>query len=44
MPACMCCAKAGLAVARQRAVTVMYDGVIVGDDTVDLLVQGSVTS
>src|ERR1700688_206255 len=34
--------KAGLAVARQRGVTVMYDGVIVGDDAVDLLAQGSV--
>ena len=28
--------KAVLAVARQRGVTVMYDGIIVGDDTVDL--------
>jgi GxxExxY protein len=34
--------KAGLAVAQQRGVTVMYDGVIVGDDAVDLLVQESV--
>ena len=34
--------KAGLAVAQQRFVTVMYDGVIVGDYAVDLLVQGSV--
>jgi GxxExxY protein len=34
--------KAGLAVAQQRGVTVMYDGVIVGDHAVDLLVQESV--
>ena len=34
--------KAGLAVAQQRGVTVMYDGVIVGDYAVDLLVQKSV--
>jgi GxxExxY protein len=34
--------KAGLAVAQQRGVTVMYDGVIVGDYAVDLLVQGLV--
>ena len=34
--------KAGLAVAQQRGVTVMYDGVIVGDCAVDLLVQESV--
>ena len=34
--------KAGLAVLRQRGVTVMYDGVIVGDDAVDLLVQEAV--
>jgi GxxExxY protein len=34
--------KAGLAVAQQRGVTVMYDGVIVGDYAVDLLVQDSV--
>jgi GxxExxY protein len=34
--------KAGLAVAQQRGVTVMYDGVIVGDYAVDLLVQESV--
>ncbi len=31
--------KAGLAVAQQYGVTVMYDGVIVGDYAVDLLVQ-----
>jgi GxxExxY protein len=29
--------KAGLAVLQQRGVTVMYDGVIVGDDAVGLL-------
>src|ERR1700676_1188411 len=34
--------KAGFAVAQQRGVTVMYDGVIVGDYAVDLLVQESV--
>ena len=34
--------KAGLLVAQQRGVTVMYDGVIVGDYAVDLLVQESV--
>ncbi len=34
--------KAGLAVAQQRGVPVMYDGVIVGDNAVDLLVQESV--
>ena len=34
--------KMGLAVARQHGVTVMYDGVIVGDYAVDLLVQESV--
>src|SRR5271165_5813769 len=34
--------KAGLAVAQQRGVTVMYDGIIVGDYAVDLLVQETV--
>ena len=34
--------KAGLAVLQQRGVTVMYDGVIVGDYAVDLLVQEAV--
>jgi GxxExxY protein len=34
--------KAGLAVAQQRCVTVMYDGIIVGDYAVDLLVQEAV--
>ena len=34
--------KTGLAVAQQRGVTVMYDGVIVGHYAVDLLVQESV--
>ena len=34
--------KIGLAVAQQRGVTVMYDGIIVGDYAVDLLVQESV--
>ncbi|HET6237296.1 MAG TPA: GxxExxY protein [Acetobacteraceae bacterium] len=31
--------KAGLAVAQQRGVTVMYDEIIVGDNAVDLLVE-----
>jgi GxxExxY protein len=35
-------AGAGLAVLQQRGVTVMYDGVIVGDDAVGLLVQEAV--
>ncbi len=34
--------KGGLAVLQQRGVTVMYDGVIVGDYAVDLLVQEAV--
>jgi GxxExxY protein len=34
--------KTGLAVAQQRGVTVMYDGAIVGDYAMDLLVQESV--
>jgi GxxExxY protein len=34
--------KVGLAVVQQRSVTVMYDGVIVGDYAVDLLVEGTV--
>jgi GxxExxY protein len=34
--------KVGLAVSQQRGVTVMYDGIIVGDYAVDLLVQESV--
>jgi GxxExxY protein len=34
--------KVGLAVAQQRSVTVMYDGIIVGDYAVDLLVQEAV--
>ncbi len=33
--------KRGLAVAQQRGVTVTYDGVVVGDDAVDLLVGGA---
>jgi GxxExxY protein len=35
-------AGAGIAVLQQRGVTVMYDGVIVGDYAVDLLVQDAV--
>ena len=31
--------KVGLAVAQQRGVTVMYDGIIVGDYALDLLVE-----
>jgi GxxExxY protein len=34
--------KVGLAVVQQRGVTVMYDGIIVGDYAVDLLVEESV--
>ncbi len=34
--------KAGLSVLQQRNVTVMYDGVIVGDYAVDLLVEEAV--
>jgi GxxExxY protein len=34
--------KVGLAVAQQRGVTVMYDGIIVGEYAVDLLVEESV--
>ena len=34
--------KAGLAVAQQRGIEVMYDGVIVGQYAADLLVQDSV--
>jgi GxxExxY protein len=34
--------KAGIAVVQQRRVTVTYDGVIVGDYAVDLLVQDAV--
>jgi len=34
--------KAGLEVAQQRGVTVSYDGIIIGDYAVDLLVQESV--
>jgi GxxExxY protein len=34
--------KAGLAVAQQYGVVVRYDGIIVGEYAVDLLVQGSV--
>src|ERR1700722_2294169 len=34
--------KVGLAVAQQRSVTVIYDGIIVGDYAVDLLVQEAV--
>ena len=34
--------KAGLAVAQQRGVTVLYDGVVVGDYAVDLLVEDRV--
>jgi GxxExxY protein len=33
--------KIGLAVAQQRGVTVMYDGIIVGEYAVDLLVEES---
>jgi PD-(D/E)XK nuclease superfamily len=32
--------KAGLAVARQRGITVWYDGVIIGEYAVDLLIEG----
>ncbi len=31
--------KAGLAVARQRGITVWYDGIIIGEYTADLLVE-----
>lgn len=34
--------KAGLAVAQHRGVTVLYDGVVVGDYAVDLLVEDRV--
>jgi len=34
--------KVGLAVAQQRGIVVRYDGIIVGDDAVDLLVEESV--
>ena len=34
--------KAGLAVARQHPVQVFYDGVVVGDYAVDLLVEASI--
>jgi GxxExxY protein len=34
--------KSGLMVARQHSVTVKYDGVVVGNYTVDLFVEGSV--
>ena len=34
--------KAGLSVAQQRGIAVMYDGVIVGDYAVDLLVEDQV--
>ena len=36
--------KAGLAVSRQHLMTVWYDGVVVGEYTVDLLVEDSVFS
>jgi GxxExxY protein len=31
--------KAGLTVSQQHAMTIQYDGVVVGDDTADLLVE-----
>jgi|ERR1051326_2225541 GxxExxY protein len=34
--------KAGLAVEQQKVLSVIYDGVVVGDDTADLLVEGLV--
>jgi GxxExxY protein len=33
--------KAGLAVAQQQAVTVLYDGIVVGEYVVDLLIEGT---
>ena len=36
--------KAGLAVVQQQGITVTYDGVIVGAYSVDLLVEGTVSS
>lgn len=34
--------KAGLAVAQQQGVTVIYDGIVVGEYAVDLLVEGRI--
>ncbi len=34
--------KTGLTVAQQHGVTVTYDGLVVGEYTVDLLVQGTI--
>jgi len=34
--------KAGVVVEQQKSIQVFYDGIVVGDYTVDLLVQGSV--
>ena len=34
--------KAGLAVAQQQGVTVVYDGIVVGEYAVDLLVEGRI--
>jgi GxxExxY protein len=34
--------KAGLAVAQQQGVTVKYDGIVVGEYAVDLLVEGTI--
>jgi GxxExxY protein len=34
--------KSGLTVAQQQAITVTYDGVVVGDYSVDLLVEGTI--
>jgi GxxExxY protein len=34
--------KAGLLVAQQQGITVIYDGIVVGDDNVDILVEGTI--
>lgn len=34
--------KAGLAVAQQQGITVKYDGIVVGEYAVDLLVEGTI--
>src|SRR5687767_6619274 len=34
--------KAGFSVEQQRAIAVMYDGVVVGDYVADLIVEGSI--
>ena len=34
--------KTGLTVAQQQGATVRYDGVVVGENTVDLLVEGTI--